>query len=191
MLEDEAILLNPIKERDKTILEQKQLIESLKEVQSTADSLKIELEKSQFDNSIMQKKLTFTRKATEERIFENISNKENYREDPLLVAVLSATLNEDEFDIEEEEFPPSLPGEHMSRKDLFRLSSLDSKIDQNDDIQQERLSHLKHQVLDKIKTTKMRQRSSSGLKRRYSLLGTEDPTRSTSQPRTASPPAQQ
>ena len=99
-------------------------------------------------------------------------------------------LNEDEFDIEEEEFPPSVHGEHMSRKDLFMLLSLDSKIDKND-IQQERLSHLKHQVLDKTKTTKMRQRSSSGLKRRYSLLGTEDLTASTSRPRTASPPAQQ
>ena len=104
----------------------------------------------------MQKKLTFTRKATEERIFENISNKENYREDPLLVAVLSATLKEDEFDIEEEEFPPSLPGEHMSRKDTFMLSSLESKIDKNDDVQQESLSHLKNQVLDKIKNTKFK-----------------------------------
>ena len=67
-----AIILNPIEERDKTIFEQNQLIESLKEVQSKADSLKIELEKTQFDNSIMQKKLIFTRKATEERIFENM-----------------------------------------------------------------------------------------------------------------------
>ena len=187
-----AIILNPIEERDKTIFEQNQLIESLKEVQSKADSLKIELEKTQFDNSIMQKKLIFTRKATEERIFENISSKESYREDPLLVAVLSATLNEDEIDIEEEESQPSLTGEHLSRKDLFILSSLESKIDKTDDIQQERLSHLKEQVLEKIKTTKIRrssQRSSSGFKRRLSFLGTEDPTRSSSRPRTASPPA--
>jgi hypothetical protein len=79
-----AIILNPIEERDKTIFEQNQLIESLKEVQSKADSLKIELKKTQFDNSIMQKKLIFTRKATEERMFKNIYNKESYREDPLL-----------------------------------------------------------------------------------------------------------
>ena len=85
--------------------------------------MKIELEKTQFDNSIMQKKLIFTRKATEERIFETISNKESYREDPLLIAVLSATLNEDEFDIEGEEIQPSLSGEHLSRKDPTRSSS--------------------------------------------------------------------
>ena len=141
----------------------------------------------------MQKKINFTRKATEERIFENISNKESYREDPLLIAVLSATLNEDEFETEEEEIPQSQSGEHLSRKDLFMLSSIESKIDKTDDVQQERLSHLKTQVLDKIKTTKMRrssQRSSSGFKRRYSFLGNEDLSRSTSRPRTASPPAQ-
>ena len=138
----------------------------------------------------MKKKINFTRKATEERIFENISNKESFRDDPLLVAVLSATLDEDELDTEEtEETEPNLQAEHMSRKDLFLLSSLDSKIDKNDDIQQERLLHIKNQVLEKIKITKMRRSVSN--KRRHSLLGTEEVDRSPSRPRTVSPSAQQ
>ena len=196
MDEDETIktaeILNPIEERDKTILEQNELIENLKEFQLKANSLTEELEKTQAENLTMKKKINFTRKATEERIFENISNKESYREDPLLVAVLSATVDEDELDFEEnEETKPDLKSEHLSRKDLFLLSSLDSKIDKNDDIQQERLSHIKNQVLEKIKTQKMRRSlSSSSAKRRYSLLGTEDIARSTSRPRTVSPPAQ-
>ena len=144
----------------------------------------------------MKQKISFTRRATEERIFENISNPESFREDPLLVAVLSATLNEEELDIEDLEADDDISKSNQdakrSRKDLFLLSSLDSKIDQSDSIQQERLSHIKNQVLEKMKITKLSRRSlsNSSAKRRLSLLGTED-SRSRSRPRVDSPPATQ
>ena len=73
MDEDETIktaeILNPIEERDKTILEQNELIENLKEFQLKANSLTEELEKTQAENLTMKKKINFTRKATEERVF--------------------------------------------------------------------------------------------------------------------------
>ena len=185
-----AEILNPIEERDKTIFEQHQLIENLKEFQLKATSLSDQLHKMEVENAIMKKKISFTRRATEDRIFENITNKESYREDPLLVAVLSATLDEDELETDEieEEVQASFKTEHRSRKDMFLWESLDSKIDKNDEMQQERLSHIKNQVLEKIKVTKLSRRSLSS-KRRHSLLGNEDGIRSTSRPRTASPPA--
>ena len=176
-------ILNPIEERDKTIFEQNQQIEQLVEFRSKAELLEVELEKFKAENQKMQKKLTFTRKATEERICENISNKTSYRDDPLLVAVLSATLNEDEIDTEFEENVNNGVADHISRKEQFLLNSLDSKIDGKDDIQKERLSHLKMQVIEKLRTTKIRKSS----KRRYSDIGTSDSGRSSSKPRTNSP----
>ena len=176
-------ILNPIEERDKTILEQTQQIEQLTVFRNKSELLEIELEKFKAENQKFQKKLTFTRKATEERICENISNKTSYRDDPLLVAVLSATLNEDEIDTEFEENVNNGVADHISRKEQFLLNSLDSKIDGKDDIQKERLSHLKMQVIEKLRTTKIRKSS----KRRYSDIGTSDSGRSSSKPRTNSP----
>ena len=122
-------------------------------------------------------------------ICENISSKESYRDDPLLVAVLSATVNEEEMDVDDlEELEPEKEAEQRSRKDKFLFSSLNSKIDQQDEMQQKRLSHIKNQVLEKIKVQKLSRRSLSN-KRRGSFLGTEDPGRSRSRPRTSSPPS--
>ena len=185
--------LTPIDEKNKMIENQNRVIEDLKNFQKKATE---ELDKTKTENSIMKQKINFTRRATEERIFENISNPESFREDPLLVAVLSATLNEEELDIEDLEADDNISkpeqDDKRSRKDLFLLSSLDSKIDQSDSIQQERLSHIKNQVIEKMKITRLSRRSlsNSSTKRRLSLLGTED-VRSRSRPRVDSPPASQ
>ena len=61
--------------------------------------------------------------------------------------------------------------EHVSRKQQFLLASLESKIDHSDELQAERLSHIKDQVLEKLKTNKQRRNNS---KRRYSCIGIED-----------------
>ena len=102
------------------------------------------------------------------------------------MAVLSATLNEDDFELENDE--SNKESEHMSRKEHFQLESLDAKIDGNDETQRERLSHIKMQVLDKLKTTKLRRSLSN--KRRQSDIGLDDVGRSTSRPRITSPSAQ-
>ena len=70
--DDSSILLDPIEQKDKTIFEQKKQIESLNKYQDKANSLEIELEMAKAENEKMFKKLNFTRKATEQRIFENI-----------------------------------------------------------------------------------------------------------------------
>ena len=44
----------------------------------------------------------------------------------------------------------------MSCKDQFLLSSLESKIDKTNEVQAERLSHIKSQIIEKQKTTKQR-----------------------------------
>ena len=179
-----APILNPIEERDKLIFDQRQEIEKLKELESSNYVLNKELEKYKGENIVMRKKINFTRKATEERLFENISNKEFYRDDPLLIAVLSATLNEDDISVENSDNEKA--EQHMSRKEQFLLESLESKIDKTDDVQNERMSHIKSQVIEKLRTTRIRRNSSS--KRRLSLLGTEDEDqRSSSKPRTLSP----
>ena len=74
--------------------------------------------------------------------------------------------------------------EHVSRKHQFLLASLESKIDHSDELQAERLSHIKDQVLEKLKTTKQRRNNS---KRRYSCIGIEEQSRSSSRPRISSP----
>ena len=96
--ESHAPILNPIEERDKLIVEQRQELEKLRLVENKSLKIENELEKLKTENMVLHKKINFTRKATEEKIFENISNKDFYREDPFCVAVLSATLNEDDID---------------------------------------------------------------------------------------------
>ena len=181
-----AEILNPIEERDKTIMEQNKVIDDLRDAQFETASITVELEKMKADNLKMKKKIEFTKKCTEDRIMENISDKDGYRDEPFLVALLSTTLDEDDLDLEN--LGESLvKSERFSRKDHFVLSSLESIIDQSDELLLERISHVKNQVLEKIKLTKRRQ-SSTSLKRRQSLLGTEDSQRPLSRARTASPP---
>ena len=182
----ESNMSNPNEEKDKTIMEQKRLIENLSDYQAKADMLEKELTLAKAENSKIHKKLNFTRKATEERICENISNETSYRDDPLLVAVLSATLNEDDVDLEKDDGDQK--SQHLSRKDHFLFEALESKLDKNDETQMERLSHIKLQVLEKLKTTKLRRSVSN--KRRQSDAGLEEVGRSLSRPRTISPSAQ-
>ena len=87
--------------------------------------------------------------------------------------ILSATLNENEVDIESDEIGKE--SEHLSRREHFLLESLDSKIDKNDETQRDRLIHVKMQVLEKLKTTKLRRSVSN--KRRQSDVGLDDSVR--------------
>merc|ERR1711954_444639 len=53
-------------------------------------------------NKKFVKKIDFARKITEQKIVENISN-DDYQEDPHLITVLSTTLDEDDFELDETE----------------------------------------------------------------------------------------
>ena len=74
----------------------------------------------------------------------------------------------------------------MSCKDQFLLSSLESKIDKTNEVQAERLSHIKSQVIEKLKATKQLQ-TTNNYKRRLSCIGIEDQSRSNLKPRATSP----
>ena len=191
-----APILNPIEEKDKLIEEQNKQIKLLTDKQAEKLPLEDNLDKMKAENDILKKKLSFTRRVTEKKILDSISNEAGYREDPHLVCVLSATLDEDEFDLVDDtenviDGPvDDLKVTHRSRLGQF-LSDIEDKVDINNQDHQERLSHVKNQVLDRIKSTKIRKLrgrsdslSTSRPKRRLSF-SEDDSARSSSRPRTA------
>ena len=156
-------ILTPLEEKNKIIAEQNSKIKTLVENQNKIPSLRETLDKTESENKLLKKKLNLTKRATEMKILDSITNEDFYREDPHLVCVLSATLDEDEFDFADEDLKDdevkteteSPKVTHRSRKDEF-LSSIEDKVDKDNSVHQERLSHLKHQVLDRIKSAKIR-----------------------------------
>ena len=195
-------MLTPVEERDKLIENQKEQIEKLLREQTNASPLKKSLTEVKSENDILrktvktyEKKLLFTRNVTEQKLLENISDPIFYKDDPHLLQVYTATLNEDEFDDKSEDIDVTKTEQsNRSRKDKFLASVGDNldKTDPNHQVQLERLDHLKNQVLERVKTTyqnKSRPRSGSNFKRRASLSLFESIERSSSRPRTLSPPA--
>ena len=137
-------------------------------------------------NRKFEKKLDFTRKVTEQKILESISN-DSYREDPHLITVLSTTLNEDEIDLDEDSETDGERGEitERSRKGKF-LQKVEDQLDKASEIQIERLEHLKEKVIDHLKVTKTRKnrsRTDSKRKERHE----DDEEQQSSRPRTVSP----
>lgn len=194
-------ILTPIEEKDQIISEQNSKIKVLLENHDELPKLKATLEKVEKENNVLKKKITFTRKATEKKILENIGN-DIYEEDPHLVCVLSATMDENDFDfveaaddlpVKEENQPASPKLEHRSRKEIF-LSSIEDSIDMNNEVDKERLCSIQNQVLERLKSTKLRKhrsRTGSGsscgpLKRPLVLSDDEQTGRTASRPRTAS-----
>ena len=137
--------MNPIEERDATILDQKKQIESLTAEKVLVDDLNEQIMKISMENDLLkdnnrrfQKKIDFTRRITEQKILEHISH-ESYEEDPHLVTVLSTTLDEENLEIDEinddddsEKSPSKSASEEQhperSRKGKF-LASIEDKLD--------------------------------------------------------------
>ena len=141
------------------------------------DELKVSFQKVQEELATSRKKLSFTQKATEQRLLDSIENPDGFHTDPLLIGVYSATLDEDEFLFDEnsssnlEKNDQSNTG--RSRKELF-LKSIEQKLDPKNSEQKERLTVIKNQILEKVKTTQLsrtRNRSSSSRKRELSPDG--------------------
>ena len=200
---EDVVMLTPIEERDKVIEKQKEEIANLLSNQRDTSPLQKSLVETQAENEALKKsvktferKLLFTRNVTEQKLLENISDPVFYRDDPHLVQVYTATLNEDEFDDKLEDLDDTKDElSNRSRRDKFLASvekNLDSSVPHHS-VQLERLDNLKNQVLERVKIThlnKSRPRSASiATKRRYSLSLLDDTERSTSRPRTASPPS--
>ena len=135
----------------------------------------------------------FARNVTEQKLFENISDPNFFRDEPHLVQVYTATLNEDEIldprEIHEGDKDEKSP---RSRKDKF-LSNVSMHLkesDPNHSLQLERLDHIKEQVFEKVKQTQLNKSKprTATPKRRLSLSLYDNNDRSTSRPRTSSPP---
>ena len=192
-VEEDTVMLTPIEERDRLIAKQKEEIESLLKKLSEPTDTNDTIENLKTKVKTYEKKLLFARNVTEQKLFENISDPNFFRDEPHLVQVYTATLNEDEIldprEIHEEDKDEKSP---RSRKDKF-LSNVSMHLkesDPNHSLQLERLDHIKEQVFEKVKQTQLNKSKprTATPKRRLSLSLYDNNDRSTSRPRTSSPP---
>ena len=79
------------KDQQISVLQKQVLDLQTKEKENT--ELKTDLSKVKDDLSTYRRKLNFTKKATEQRLLDNIANPDGFQSDPLLIGVYSATLN--------------------------------------------------------------------------------------------------
>ena len=150
---EDIVPVNPIEEKDKHIAALEKKVETL----IAKETKDLDQEKNSHQTSL--KKLSFTQKATEQRLLDSISNPEGFHADPVLIGVFSATLDEQEVYCDDMENPNS----GRSRKDNF-LKSMEEKIDHTNADKKERFLLIKKQILEKVKTTqhsKIRSRSGS------------------------------
>ena len=198
-LGEEMVMLTPIEERDKVIEKQQDQIESLLKTQRSSSPLHKPLSDVMAENEALkksvktyEKKLLFTRNVTEQKLLENIADPNFFKEEPHLVQVYTATLNEDEFVDQIEVTEDDTSDEKRSRRDKFLLSSVSKNLDQSDpkhSVHLERLDNLKNQVLERVKTTYLnKSKPRTGTSKRRLSLSILDSDRSSSRPRNVSPP---
>ena len=169
---------NPIEEKNQIIAALEKDLEDAKTNEQEINKLKEELTKKNAELKIAkskvnlnQKKINFARNATEDLLIESISSPTGFRENPTLVRVYSATLNEDDFDLDEDETEAKESSNIRSRKDQF-LKSIEDKLDPTNMEHKERFHQIKNQILEKVKHTKvsqMRARSGSTIGSKSSL----------------------
>ena len=128
------------------------------------------------------RRLSFAKNVTEQRMVDIILDESPFQ-DPHLASVYSATLNEDEFEIDE------TTNLVKPLSDNF-LKKVEENCDLSNNHQKEKLDTLKHQILEKVKVTKARRdrsRSvssvSSGKRGADQVLENKSPAR----PRVTSP----
>jgi hypothetical protein len=191
---------NPIEEKDKEIEKLKKELTNLAKEATENNCLKealtkasAELKIAQNNILISQRKLDFTNKATEQKLIEDITSSEGYRADNILIGVYSATLDEDQIDVDVSK--DASEDDRRSRKDIFL--SMQKKLDPENKVQSERFQEVKNLILEKVKTTKysrLRSRSfstsSQGSKRGRSKDDSKD-DRSLLRPRITNIPTKQ
>ena len=147
IVEDEEAItpMNPIELKDKEIVNLTRKLAEYKEKDAEINLLKetltktaAELKVTKRNVHISQQKLNFTKRATEQELVNCISDPKGFIEDPVLIGVYSATLNEDKIDITDNKDTD----DSRSRYDLF-LKSMKEKIDPSDPQQIERYNQVK------------------------------------------------
>jgi hypothetical protein len=137
---------NPIEEKDKEIEKLKKELTHLAKEATENNCLKESLTKASAElkiaqNNILisQRKLEFTNKVTEQKLIEDITSSEGYRADNILIGVYSATLDEDQIDVDVSKDVSEDDG--RSRKDIFL--SMQKKLDPENKVQSERFQEVK------------------------------------------------
>jgi hypothetical protein len=148
--------VNPIEEKDRQIAELEKRVGELEPKETEITQLKESLAKSKLDLSTSLRKLSFTQKATEQRLLDSIANSEGFHADPILIGVYSATLDEEEFEFDEdaENKDNETSDGGRSRKEAF-LKSMEDKLDPKNLVHAERFLEVKNQILEKVKATQL------------------------------------
>ena len=199
---------NPIEEKDKQIAALQKTVEMMGSQAKDISDLKQALSKSESELKAVkseqitsQRKLEFTKNVTEKKLLDSISNPGVFNADPIDIGVYSATLNEEEFEFNDDEEDTTGEGSR-SRKDVF-LKSIEEKLDPENKEHKERFKDLKNLILEKVKVQQLsraRSRSCSMSSRSSSQkrgLSTDSLPRDngksppTSRPRTMLPVKQQ
>ena len=148
------IPMNPIQEKDQKIAELEKIITEHNKAAAENNNLRELLTKTKAELSyvkknslVLNKKINFTNKVTEEQLLAALDNPNSLSENPHLVSVYSATLNEDDFELDEkQEIVKPI------KEEFFK--NLEEKINSADASQIDRLNILKNQVLEKVEVSK-------------------------------------
>ena len=198
--DEEMTMLTPIEERDKLIKKQQDEIEALQKRQRSSSPLLKSLEVVRAENETLkksvktyEKKLMFTRNVTEQKLLENISDPNFFRDDPHLVQVYTATLDEDEIVEKAFDTEDGSKENTRSRRDQFLLTSVENHLDTSDPslhaVQVERLDHIKEQVMERVKLTHLnKSKPRNATPKRRLSLSLFDNDRGSPRPRTKLPP---
>ena len=178
--------INPIVEKDKEIAELtknledlKQQLEALPAMQKGLDDAKAENKRVQSVSRQVVRRLSVSRKANEQKMVSLIMTGNNWTEDSAhLACSQAATLNEDDFELDEE-------NDLVKPKKNNFMKKVEDSIEADDKIQKERLEELKRLILEQMKKTIKNKSDTRGEKR-----GPEgnDPGTALSKPRITSPP---
>ena len=168
---------NVADEKDRQINHLKTKVQESETLNSELNDLKFELANVKAELVTHKKKLSFTQKTTEQRLFDSISNPEGFNPDPLLIGVYSATLDEEEFSFNElDEESTDKKENQRSRKEIF-LSSIEKRLDPQNKEHTDRFNEIKNQILEKVKATqqsRIRARSMSSSSRKRVASGEAD-----------------
>ena len=151
----EVFPTSPLEEKDRRISSLTKQVEELRNEVSEVTELKESLTKAKAKLKIVnnlstnsKKRLSYAKNVTEQRMVEAILT-ETPHEVPHLASIYSATLNEDEFEMDE--------SSNLIKplSDNF-LKKVEENCDLSNETQKERLNNLKNQILEKVKLTRNR-----------------------------------
>jgi len=141
------------------------------ELEEQLKEIKIELNEAKKDLAVSNKKINFTKNVTEKQLEAAIENPEVLEENPTLISLYSATLNENDFQIEDD-------SENLIPVQPDFLKSFEDLVDPNDSKQTACLNSMKNQILHKVKISKISRERSVSIGSAKRFLEQESPSRS-------------